>query len=270
MAPRRETGEPLEKERKQTRLHLHLKKWLEKAMGDYAMVEKNDRILVGVSGGTDSLALLHLLGTPMVFTPPFTLVAAYIDPGFDGIGADRAVVEAHLQATGVAYVTETSDIGSLAHSPVNRKNPCFLCSRLRRRRLFEIAAAQNCNKIALGHHRDDIVETLLINLFYGREISTMVPRQPLFGGRLSLIRPLAYVREELLKRYAREQAFPILPERCPTAATSYRRRVKALLADLEAGHPGVRENVCRALGNVKLAYLPRQQGQEGAWGRACP
>ena len=115
----------------------------------------------------------------------------------------------------------------------NRKNPCFLCSRLRSKRLFEIAAEQGCNKIALAHHRDDIIETLLINMFYGREISTMVPNQAIFGGKLHIIRPLAYIREALVKQYARERQFPVVENLCPSSKSSKRVYIKDLLNELE-------------------------------------
>ena len=239
-----------------SRLFLHLKKWLEKAVMDYGMIADGDRVLVGVSGGIDSMALLDLLNTPMVTVPPFSLLAVNIDPGFDPsyTGYDR--LEGHLRAGAYDYVMEKTDIGTLSHSDYNRKNPCFLCSRLRRKRIFEIAAEKGCNKIAFAHHRDDIIETLLINLFYGREISTMVPNQRIFGGEMQIIRPLAYIREDLVKKYGRERGFPILENDCPTSRTSRRRYVKELLGELERENPRIRENIWTAMGHVKTDYLP--------------
>jgi tRNA 2-thiocytidine biosynthesis protein TtcA len=241
---------------KRTRLFLHLKKWLEKAVTDYTMIAAGDRVLVGVSGGLDSRVLLDLLNTPMVYTPPFAILAVNIDAGFDPGYESYDRLERTLLNDGYDYVMEKSDIGPLAHSEVNRKNPCFLCSRLRRRRLFEIAAAQGCTKIALAHHRDDIIETLLINLFYGREISTMVPKQTIFGGTMHIIRPLAYIPEALVKKYACERGFTAIENRCPTSRTSRRRFVKDLLTQLESENPRVRENLWRAMGHVKPDYLP--------------
>ena len=196
-------------EEKRTRLFLHLKKWLEKAVMDYGMIAAGDRVLVGVSGGMDSMALLDLLNTPMIYVPSFSLVAVHIDRGFDPAYEGYDMLEGYLRQGGYDYVMEKTDIGPLSHSDYNRKNPCFLCSRLRRKRIFEIAAEKGCNKIAFAHHRDDIIETLLINLFYGREISTMVPNQTIFGGKLHIIRPLAYIREGLVKKYAKERGFPV-------------------------------------------------------------
>jgi tRNA 2-thiocytidine biosynthesis protein TtcA len=247
-------------EEKRTRLFLHLKKWLEKAVMDYGMIAAGDRVLVGVSGGMDSMALLDLLNTPMVHVPPFSFVAVHIDHGFDPDGAGFGIIAQHLEAGGYDAVLEKSDIGPLSHSEYNRKNPCFLCSRLRRKRIFEIAAERGCNKIAFAHHRDDIIETLLINLFYGREISTMVPDQSIFGGKLHIIRPLAYIREGLVKRYAKERGFPVIENGCPTSRTSKRRCVKDLLDGLEKENPRVRDNIWKAMGHVKTDYFPVKLG----------
>lgn len=151
--------------KKGTRLFHHLKKWLELAIMDYAMVEEGDRVLVGVSGGADSLALLDLLNSPMVYVPSFSILAVNIDLGFDPEYRDYAVLEEYLRKNQYSYVMEKTDTGPLSHSDYNRKNPCYLCTRLRRKRIFEIAAERGCNKIAFAHHRDDIIETLLVNLF---------------------------------------------------------------------------------------------------------
>ena len=247
-------------EEKRTRLFLHLKKWLERAVMDYGMIAAGDKVLVGVSGGLDSMALLDLLNTPMIHVPQFSLTAVHIDPGFDPDGAGCRILARHLTAGGYDAILERSGIGPLSHSEYNRKNPCFLCSRLRRKRIFEIAAERGCNKIAFAHHRDDIIETLLINLFYGREISTMVPDQSIFGGQLHIIRPLAYIREGLVKRYARERGFPVIENGCPTSRTSKRRCVKDLLDGLEKENPQVRDNIWKAMGHVKTDYLPAKLG----------
>jgi tRNA 2-thiocytidine biosynthesis protein TtcA len=164
-------------------------------------------------------------------------------------------LEEYLQENNYRYVMEKTDIGLLAHSDYNRKNPCFLCSRLRRKRIFEIAAAEGCNKIAFAHHRDDIIETLLINMFYGREISTMVPNQSIFGGKLHIIRPLAYLREELIKKYQRERLFPTVENNCPTSKKSRRMYVKNLLNELAKGNKNIRDNIFKAMSHVKPDYL---------------
>jgi tRNA 2-thiocytidine biosynthesis protein TtcA len=240
---------------KNTRLFFHLKKWLEKAVLDYNMIEAGDRVLIGVSGGADSFALLDLLDSRMIFVPKFEFIAVNIDMGFDPEYRACRALEQYFQDHRYPYVIEKTDIGPLSHSDFNRKNPCFLCSRLRRKRIFEIADEKGCNKIAFAHHRDDIIETLLINLFYGREISTMMPNQSIFGGKLHIIRPLAYLREELVKKYARERQFPAVKNECPTSENSRRSYIKKLLNDLEKDNPDIRHNIYTALSHVKSDYL---------------
>jgi len=241
---------------KRSKLFLHLKKWLEMAVMDYSMIEEGDKILVGVSGGLDSLSLLDLLNTPMVHVPMFSILAVNIDPGFDTTYRDYDLLESHLAGNGYAYIMEKTDIGTLSHSEYNRKNPCFLCSRLRRKRIFEIAAKEGCTKIAFAHHKDDMIETLLINLFYGREISTMMPNQSIFQGKLHIIRPLAHINEALIKKYGKERGFPMIENACPTSKTSKRVYIKKLLRQLEGENKDIRENIYKAMRHVKMDYLP--------------
>ncbi|MEN6508292.1 MAG: ATP-binding protein [Smithella sp.] len=244
------------KKDKKTKLFLHLKKWLEKAVLDYSMIGEGDKLLIGVSGGADSFALLDLLDSPMIFVPKFSFIAVNIDMGFDPDYIAYRELEKYFQENRYDYVMEKTDIGPLSHSDFNRKNPCFLCSRLRRKRIFEIADEKGCNKIAFAHHRDDIIETLLINMFYGREISTMMPNQSIFGGKLHIIRPLAYLREKLVKKYSREREFPAVKNACPSSENSKRIYVKKLLNELERDNPDIRHNLFTAMSHVKPDYLP--------------
>jgi tRNA 2-thiocytidine biosynthesis protein TtcA len=241
---------------KNTKLFLHLKKWLEKAVLDFNMIEEGDRVLIGVSGGADSFALLDLLDSPMVFVPGFSFLAVNIDMGFDPNYLGYNELESYLQEHHYPYVMEKTDIGPLAHSDFNKKNPCFLCSRLRRKRIFEIAEAEGCNKIAFAHHRDDIIETLLINMFYGREISTMMPNQRIFGSKLHIIRPLAYLQEELVKKYSRERQFPAVKNECPSSENSRRGYIKNLLNEMERENKDIRHNIFKAMSHIKPEYLP--------------
>lgn len=248
--------ESVDEKYKNTKLFLHLKKWLEKAVLDFGMIEEGDRLLVGVSGGADSFALLDLLDSPMIFVPRFSFIAVNIDMGFDPVCKAYRELEKYFQIHQYPYVMEKTDIGPVAHSDFNRKNPCFLCSRLRRKRIFEIAEEKGCNKIVFAHHRDDIIETLLINMFYGREISTMMPNQSIFGGKLHIIRPMAYLREKMVKKYSLERQFPTVKNECPTSENSRRVYVKKLLNELERDHPAIRHNIFKAMNHLKLDYLP--------------
>ena len=240
------------------KLQLHLRKRLEETLIQHRMLAEGDRLLIGVSGGADSLTLLTLLTGPLIFNPrPEFILAAYVDMGFDGgEGKHARHMEDFFREKGYNYRIEKTNIGALAHSDFNRKaSPCFLCSRLRRRKLFELAREFRCNKVALAHNKDDMVETFLLNVFFAREISTMIPSQSYFGGEFNLIRPLAYVEEALLKRFAREFNLPVLENPCPTAETSKRKYIKDLLKKMEQDNRNVKENIFKALKNVKVDYL---------------
>ncbi len=241
-----------------SKLYLHLRKRLEQSLLKHGMLAEGDRVLVGVSGGADSLTLLKLLSGPLLFAPkPAYILAAHVDLGFDGNDEKPvAVLEKHFQTEGVPYRIEKTNIGHLAHSEFNRKaSPCFLCSRLRRKRLFELARDYRCNKVALAHHKDDLIETFLLNVFFGREISTMLPYQPFFKGDFYLMRPLAYIEESLLKRFAKEAELPVIKTPCPSAGNTKRKYIKDLLIKLEESHRGIKENIFKAMKHVKLDYL---------------
>ena len=176
-----------------SKLHLHLRKRLEQAILKHEMLSEGDRVLVGVSGGADSLSLLKLLTGPMLFVPkPEYVLAVHVDLGFDGTdGKYIPILEKYFKEEGYNYRIEKTNIGPLAHSDYNRKaSPCFLCSRLRRKVLFEMARDYRCNKVALAHHKDDLIETFLLNVFFARQISTMLPYQPFFQGDFYLMRPV--------------------------------------------------------------------------------
>ena len=241
-----------------SKLQLHLRKRLEQTILKHKMLAAGDRVLVGVSGGADSLTLLKLLSGPLLFVPkPEFLLAVYVDMGFEGADGNLPrKLEEYFKAEGYNYRIERTNIGPLSHSDYNRKaSPCFLCSRLRRRVLFEMARDYRCNKLALAHNKDDVIETLLLNIFFAREISTMVPSQTYFKGEFNLIRPLAYIEETLLKRFAQEAELPFLPNPCPTANTTKRQYIKDLIKKLDADHRGVKENIFKAMKHVKPDYL---------------
>ncbi len=231
-----------------------LNRFIGKAIHRYDMITKGDKIAVGLSGGKDSLTLMWFLKERQKRVPVnYTLFPVYIDPGFkDGFAAG---LQTYCEKIWQALRVEHTNYGILGHSPENRENPCFLCSRLRRKRFFEIAGELGCNKLALGHNMDDIIETLFLNMCYAGEISTMVPFQPLFQKRFTIIRPLAFAGEDTIRRFAKEINFPDFVNPCPSAKNSKRNEIKTLLRQLYDSNKKIRGNIFRALSNVKTEYL---------------
>ena len=225
-----------------------------KALHRYQMISDGDRIIVGLSGGADSLTLMWMLSERLKRVPiNYELFAVYIDPGYEGSFGES--LEWYGNKLGYSIRAEYTDYGLLAHGPENRENPCFLCSRLRRKRLFEIADELGCTKLALGHNKDDIIETLFMNICYAGEISTMVPSQSFFQQKFTVIRPLAFADEQLIRKFARDQKFPEFINACPSANTSKRKEVKTLLQQLYRTNKKVKGNIFRAMSNVNLDYL---------------
>jgi tRNA 2-thiocytidine biosynthesis protein TtcA len=224
-----------------------------KAIHRFGLIQEGDRILVGVSGGKDSLSLLCLLQERSKRVPiDYELMPVYIDLGFHSGRAE--ILKTFFERRGLPYHIEFTQIGPKANSPENRENPCFLCSWERRKRLFHLAYRFKCNKIALGHHKDDIVETLLLNIFYSAEISTMLPLQTLFKGKITLIRPLALLEEKKIERFAREMAFPFGPSGCPSSGRTKRKAIKDLIEALSKKDHRLRGNIFRSLSNIRLDY----------------
>ena len=225
-----------------------------KAIHRYDMISQGDRILVGLSGGKDSLTLMWILHErlPRILID-YELYPVYIDPGFEG-GFGNSL-EAYCKQAGYSLRVEHTDYGLKAHSAENRENPCFLCSWHRRKRMFEIADELGCNKIALGHHKDDIIETLFMNICYAGEISTMKPAQTFFKGLFTVIRPLALVDEGTTQRFAREQDFPKFVNPCPSSSSSKRREIKKMLDQLYRDNKKVKGNIFRAMSHVNPDYL---------------
>jgi tRNA 2-thiocytidine biosynthesis protein TtcA len=223
-------------------------------MNSYDMISDGDRILVGLSGGKDSLTLMWLLHERLSRIPiNYEVFAVYVDSGFKP-SCGESLVD-YCRKMGYSIRIEHTDFGVLAHSAENGENPCFLCSRLRRKRLFEIAAELGCRKLALGHNKDDIIETLFLNICYAGEISTMVPSQAFFQQRLTVIRPLAFTSEDVIKRFASEKDFPEFVNSCPSAGTSKRQEIKMLLKQLYLSNRKIKGNIFRAMRHVKTEYL---------------
>ena len=239
-----------------TRLEKRLLRATARAITDFDLVVDGDRIMVAVSGGKDSYTLLHLLMKLQARAPiRFELLAVNLDQGQPGFPAD--VVERHFQAVGVPYRMLRRDTYSVVRRLVPEgKTTCPVCSRLRRGVLYNAAVELGCTKIALGHHRDDLVETLLLSALYSGALKSMPPRLHSQDGRNVVIRPLCYAPEDDIAAFAAAMSFPIVPcDLCGSQPNLRRKRVKALLAELSAEHPAVKGNLLHALGHVVPSHL---------------
>jgi tRNA 2-thiocytidine biosynthesis protein TtcA len=226
------------------------------ASRDYALIEPGDHVLVAVSGGKDSYTLLDLLRQLQERAPfGFSLVAVNIDQGHPGY--PRHVLEDYLVREGYPHEFVIEDTYSVVKAKVPEgKTYCSLCSRLRRGILYTTARRLGATKIALGHHRDDLTETLLLNLLYAGQIKAMPPRLVSDDGTNVVIRPLCYAAEEDIAVYARLRGYPILPcDLCGSQENLKRQRVKQLISELHAENPHVRGNLFAALGNVRASHL---------------
>jgi tRNA 2-thiocytidine biosynthesis protein TtcA len=227
-----------------------------RASSDFALLEPNDRVLVAVSGGKDSHALLYLLREIQRRVPfEFSIIAVNVDQGHPGF--PKQLLPSYFEAQGYAYRIVEEDTYSIVKEKVPEgKTFCSLCSRLRRGILYTVASELSATKIALGHHRDDAIETLLLNLFYSGQIKAMPPRLRSDDGRHVVIRPLIYASERELAEFAAEKAFPIIPcDLCGSQEHLQRKQVKALLDRLDAENPHVRANVFASLANVRPSHL---------------
>ncbi|SDV50337.1 tRNA 2-thiocytidine(32) synthetase TtcA [Chitinasiproducens palmae] len=226
------------------------------AIGDYKMIEQGDKVMVCLSGGKDSYALLDILLRLRERAPiDFDIVAVNLDQKQPGFPAE--VLPAYLESRGVPYHIENQDTYSIVKRLVPEgKTTCSLCSRLRRGVLYRVAGELGATKIALGHHRDDILETILLNMFYGGKLKGMPPKLQSDDGRNVVIRPLAYVKEADLEAYATLRQFPIIPcNLCGSQPNLKRAEMKALLRDWEKHHPGRVDNMFNALASVVPSHL---------------
>jgi tRNA 2-thiocytidine biosynthesis protein TtcA len=227
-----------------------------RAIADFSLIGEGDRILVACSGGKDSYTLLHVLLRLQERAPiDFSLVAVNLDQGHPGYPAH--LIEDHFKAVGVPYRMAKRDLWTVVKRLVPEgQTACAVCSRFRRAALYDLAVELGCSRIALGHHRDDLVETLLLNAFYAGSLKAMPALLRSDDGRNTVIRPLCYAAEEEIAAFAAARGFPIVPcEVCGSQPQLRRKRVKALLAELTAEHPSVKANLLHALGHVVPAHL---------------
>lgn len=228
--------------------------WVGKAAARYRMFKDGDRIMVGVSG-VDSLSLLWILRERLAWIPiSYTLKAVYIDLGFGA--AQQQAIEQYLSNESYDYAVITTDIGLRAHSEENRENPCFYCAWQRRKKLFQLCRENNYNKIALGHHLEDINATLFMNIIFNGSVSTMVPCQKFFDGEVTIIRPLALVYKEQLQHFGAFLNIPPVENPCPSAKNSQRKEVDDFLQHFYRRDRRIRYSIFNALSNIHRDYLP--------------
>lgn len=247
--------EELSKEENHRIYKIRQKSW--KCIKEYGLIQDGDKILIGLSGGKDSLALTEILGERMKrHKPSFTLVAAHISVENIEYQSDLNYLESFSNQFNIPFVHKTTSFDS---SSDHRKSPCFLCSWNRRKKLFDIAKEHGCNKIALGHHQDDILETLLMNMTFQGAISTMPPKLKMDKFDMTLIRPLSLNSEEELHELANIKTYPKQVKNCPFEKESNRNEIKKILNQLQVLNPNARYNLWGSMSNIQREYLPKKE-----------
>ncbi len=242
-----------------------IKKQTGKAIGDFNLIEAGDRIAIGVSGGKDSYTLLHILEALRQKSPvKFELIAVNVDSGFPGYR--KEVIEQHLQEHNFAYkMVPTNSYQTIEDKRRPGSSYCSFCARLRRGFLYNQAEKLGCNKIALGHHLDDFIETSLLNQFYSGTLAAMSPKLLADNGIHTVIRPLVYVEESAIINFSRLSNYPIICCACPVCGVidQKRQRMKQLVKELAKEIPQVRRSMISSLGNVHSRHLlDIQQGNK--------
>ncbi|WP_457576187.1 tRNA lysidine(34) synthetase [Desulfomarina sp.] len=232
----------------------HVNRKIGRAMHDYSMLDDGDRVMVAVSGGIDSLTLAWILKSWRKKAPiSYEVTVQIIDHGFwrdhpDAIDPEKSIGK-QLEKLAIAYTIDP------AWGRTDQLKSCFQCARNRRSQLFDLARQRGFNKIALGHHMDDLIETFFLNILYSGNISTMVPVQKLFGGKLELIRPMAYLEKSEVKMIGGELGFLPVENFCPFSDRSRRESVRKLLTSLYDKNPLAKKSLFAALANVRSEYM---------------
>ena len=235
----------------------HLLSLSRRALDDYAMIEEGDRVLVGLSGGKDSLTLLALLHALRGFYPKkFTIYAATIDMGFEN--ADFSALTEYCATLDIPYSIKKTQIADILFTYRKEKNPCSLCAKMRRGILNDIAKEFGCNKVALGHHNDDAVETFFLSLFYEGRISCFSPVTYLSRTDITQIRPMIYIPEKEIKGFARKNNLPIAKNPCPADKNTKRQYIKELVAQLQRENHGLKERVFGAIQRGEVSGFSAQ------------
>ena len=240
-----------------------LTKRFHKACADYGLVTDGDHILIGLSGGKDSLALVELLGKrAQIHVPHFKVTAVHVRVKERDYHSDLSYLEDFCARVHAPLIIKDTEIGDEARKregeKVREKDPCFLCSWYRRKALFDVAQELGCNKIALGHHKDDLIETMLMNLIFQGSIATIPPLLQMEKMPIQMIRPLCLIEEKDLTRYAELSGYQKQIKLCPLEKASNRAVIKELLKQFETLNPNVRESIYGAMENIKEEYLPKR------------
>ena len=219
---------------------------MRKGITKYKMINDGDKIAVGVSGGKDSVALLKTLSAYRRFSPEkFSLVAITIDLNFKSNPADFTPIENLCKELDIPYIVEKTDIGEIVFSVRKESNPCALCSKMRKGALYDLAVKNGCNKVALGHHANDLIDTMFLSLFYEGRLSTFAPKSFLDRTNLTLIRPFIMAEEMDITAFAKN--LPIVQNRCPADKNTKRQFIKNVISDISKQIPNIREMVFTAL-----------------------
>ena len=225
--------------------------YMRKAIEDFHMIEDNDKIAVGLSGGKDSITLLMALKNLQIFFPKkFDFIAVSINPGFDFF--DTNFLTNLCDSLSIPLFIESNHAKEIVFDIRKEKNPCSLCANIRRGTLNSIAIQEGCNKIALGHNKEDMLETFLLNLLYTGNISTFAPISFMDRTKLSLIRPLIYTPEKEIKRFIKKNNITVMPKNCPMDGASKREDMKILINNLQKEIPRVKENLFGAISRSNI------------------
>ncbi|HEC42147.1 hypothetical protein LCGC14_3094750 [marine sediment metagenome] len=245
-----------EQEQKRKKLFLKLSRKVGKTLQEYKMIEADDRVLVGLSGGKDSMALLEALVDRRKHLPfNYQLHAVHVTAKGVGYEMNTTYLQEFCDDLKVPLHLEEIEVDLTVDS---KKAPCFICSWYRRKRLFEMTKKLNCNRLALGHHKDDAIQTVLMNMIYHGSFSSIPQDLTMFEGRIRLIRPLLFIPEIELIEYANVRNFQKLEKSCPHEGTTKRQEMKELIIHLENFYPNARRNIFTAMGNIHEEYLPRK------------
>ena len=225
--------------------------YMRKAIEKYNMIEEGDKILIGLSGGKDSITLAMGLKALQRFYPKkFDMICASINPGFDFFDSDFFFF--FCEKIGISFIEEKSHIKEIVFDIRNEKNPCSLCANLRRGILNSVAQREGCNKIALGHNEDDVLETFFLNLLYAGNLNTFAPISYMDRSKITLIRPMIYISEKEIRKFIKRNNIEVMPKVCPMDGVSKREDMKKMIIDFEKEIPTIRANITGAIKRANI------------------